>query len=484
MNFVQIETSTSLAEGISQTVVSEATISPVLKPAPQVARNTIRTSLKASTLDGVFATIFSNVAGGVLLSNFLVELHANPLEIGFLSSVPMLVNLIQPLGAYLSDRTTSRHYYCLWIYGTSRLLWLILAIGIGLCNWHHTDPHQLVTLTLVVLLVSHILGALGSASWLSWLAALVPSRLRGRYFSIRNSAASLTNLISVPLLGLIVSHWFGGAIQGYGVVMLLGIVAGFVSLAFQNFMVDVNPQAQKLAASTVKSNQKIINQFVPEPSPNAETKIWQDANFLMFLVYWGLWMFSVNLSAPFFNIYMLDNLSLDISWVTLYSSLHAGAHLLMLIVWGKLADRTGNRPLLLLIGIVVALTPLLWLGTSANAASIWLWLPLLHVLTGGTWAAIDLCNNNIQLGIAPIQHQSTYFAIAAAVAGVSGALGTTAGGFLAEFANYGGLLGLFALSSVLRLAALLPLVFVQEQRRQSLRQVLRMLLPPQLRLSK
>jgi|GEM_PF-7017072 len=68
----------------------------------------------------------------------------------------------------------------------------------------------------------------------------------------------------------------------------------------------------------------------------------------------------------------------------------------------------------------------------------------------------------MQLGIAPVKNQSIYFAIAAAVAGVSGALGTTIGGFIAQFAESGGLLGLFALSSLFRLAALVLLNFVQE----------------------
>jgi hypothetical protein len=107
----------------------------------------------------------------------------------------------------------------------------------------------------------------------------------------------------------------------------------------------------------------------------------------------------------------------------------------------------------------------LWLGIGANRFDIWLWLPLLHILAGGTWAAIDLCSNNIQLAIAPIKNQSIYFATAAAVAGGSGALGATIGSFIVQFAQFGGLLGLFALSSLFRLAALVPLVFVKEPER-------------------
>jgi len=436
------------------------------------SKDEIRGSLNASTLDGVFASIFSNVTDGVLLTNFLLELGATPTEIGLLASIPMLANLMQPLGAYLSERTTSRHYYCLWVYSIARSLWVGLAIAIFAVGSRHAAPISLISLTLGIVFLSHFLGAIGSAPWLSWMAALVPRALRGSYFGLRNSAATLTNLISVPCMGLVISRWQGGAIQGFGLVLVLGIGAGLISLWFQNFMIDVNPQArQRLLAPPCAphcpSNSELdraeddLDPIVGWQPP-LQPSFWQDANFLKFLLYFSCWTFSVNLSAPFFNVYMLNDLALDLNQVTVYNSLSAGANLLLLLVWGKLADRVGNRPVLLGVGIVFAVFPLLWLTTGANSISIWVWLPLLHVIAGATAAAIDLCANNLQLSIAPDHNQSTYFGVVAAFAGVSGALGTTAGGFLAQF-GYGGLLGLFALSSVLRLGALLPLVFVHER---------------------
>ncbi len=80
--------------------------------------------------------------------------------------------------------------------------------------------------------------------------------------------------------------------------------------------------------------------------------------------------------------------------------------------------------------------------------------------------------------IAPAQQPSSYFAIAAAVSGLCGALGTTAGGFLAQFAHLGGLPGLFALSAVLRLVALLPLILVREPRSLTLKKLLNRVLSP------
>ncbi|MEP0856642.1 MFS transporter [Trichocoleus sp. DQ-U1] len=438
----------------------------------KLSKQVIRSSLKASTWDAVFAVVFGGITGGVLLSNFLLQLGASPMEIGMLSSVPMLVNLLQPLGAYLSERTISRHWFNVWIYGPSRLLWLILVAGIGWSCWHPTNSPNLVSWTLAIVLATNIIGSLGSANWLSWMAALVPERLRGRYFGFRNSAISLTTLLSVPLLGLAVSVWPGGPLQGYGVVLFLGVIIGLISLGCQFFMVDVNPQTQHGTADEAGETERW----------GTAIALLKNGNFVRFLLYFSFWAFAVNICTPFFGLYLLDNLNIDVSWVTLYSSLTAAATLVMMVVWGKLADRIGNRPLLVFVGVLAALTPLLWLGLGADPVSVWVWFPLLHLFMGGTWAAIDLCTNNLQMAVAAGRHQSAYFAIAAAVAGVSGALGTTVGGFLAELDNFGGLPTVFALSAVLRLVAILPLVFVKEHRSHPIRKVWRSLISPKLQL--
>lgn len=448
--------------------ILEQTISQLVLPPktdPKISKKLIRSTLRASTLDGVFATIFSCTTGGVLLSNFLLELGATSWEIGILSAIPMLVNLLQPLGAYLADRTTSRHWYNLWVFGASRLLWLVLVAAIAAASWRYTDKRGLLEWTLAIVFLTSLLGSLASANWFSWMTAVVPHRLRGRYFGLRNSATTFISLLGVPLMGAGVSAWGADPVFGYGVVLLFGVAAGMFSLAFQFWMVDVNPQARSKLLSGEKVPEKTVeNQkdFVPA--------VFKDVNFLRFLAYFTVWTFAVNLSAPFFNIYLLKDLNLDVSLVTIYSSLSAGANLLLLMFWGKLADRLGNRPLLIFVGLLVAVTPVLWLGIGDRPIALWVWLPLLHLLAGTTLGAIDLCTNNIQMEIAPIEHPSTYFAIASAISGVAGAFGTTAGGFLAEIPGMN-LGGLFAISTAVRLLALLPLLFLREPRSLPLRSI-------------
>jgi len=434
------------------------------KTALKISKQDIRSTLKASTLDGTFATVFESATGGVLLTNFLLQLGASSVEIGILCAIPMLVNFLQPLGAYIADRTTSRHWYNLGIFGVSRLLWLVLVAAI-IWGRHYTNSQELRQWTLATVLAASVLGAFASANWFSWMMAVVPHRLRGRYFGFRNSATSSISLLGVPLMGWCVSTWGADRISGYGMVLFVGVLAGIISLGYQFSMVDVNPQAYRHDAQSdrlTEKKEKQATDFVPS--------VLKDSNFLMFILYFSVWTFAVNLSGPFFNIYLLKDLSLDVSLVTIYSSLSSAANLLLLMFWGNLADRWGNRPLLIAVGLVVAVTPLLWLGTGNYPFAVWVWLPLLHLLGGTTLGAIGLCTNNIQMEIASIEQPSTYFAIAAAVSGVAGALGTTAGGFLAELPGMS--LGvLFALSAAVRLVGLLPLILVKEPRSLSLRSI-------------
>lgn len=81
------------------------------------------------------------------------------------------------------------------------------------------------------------------------------------------------------------------------------------------------------------------------------------------------------------------------------------------------------------------------------------------------------------MSVTPLRNQSIYFAIAAAAPGITGASGISVGGFVATLTDFGGLPTVFALSAVLRVVALQPLVFVHEQRSVPVSDLMRALFP-------
>ena len=476
MTSLRVEaTSKSIGKGLTRSLAI-AQLNHLLKDTPAGAADCsklkTRRSLKASTLDGAFSSAFESIVKGVLISNFLLGLGAGALEVGMLTSIPMMAHLLQPLGAYFSEKATSRHLYCLWVFGTARLLWLLPAVGIFWFSHGQMTAHGLTLLTMAVLALSTVLEAVGCAAWMSWMAVLVPVKLRGRYFGWRRSLSSLSALLTIPVGGWLVSHWMGSEIEGYGVVLVLAVIIGLVGLGFQFQMSDVNPQQAGSEVTDSELSNATPVQASSDSQNQAASSLQEEAvsnrNFLTLLLFLGLWSFGVNLSAPFFNFYLLDTLNLDVQWVTVYSGLIYGAFFLMIVLWGRLADRVGNRPILLINCVLAAMLPLLWLYTDSGVLSICIVLPLLHLMQGSTFAALDLCLANIQMELAPVSKQSSYFAIAAAVMGITGAAGATSGSFLAASATFG-LPFLFALSALVRLLGITPLIFVEEARAQPIR---------------
>ena len=417
-------------------------------------------------MDGTLSSVFENIVKGVLISNFLLGLGAGAFEVGLLTSIPMMAHLLQPLGAYFSERTNSRHAYCLWVFGIARVIWLIPAAGIFMYSQGSLSAQTLTLVTMGVLTISNVLESIGSASWMSWMAVLVPEKLRGRYFSVRRSLSSLMALLTIPVGGWLVSQWMGGELEGYAIVLIIAVVMGLGSLGFQFYMTDVSPQDGKDSEELVSEPLAVSTKV-----PAAKLSLLKDRNFLMLLVFLGVWAFSVNLSAPFFNFYLLDRLQLDVQWVTIYSGFRYGAFFLAIMLWGRLADKIGNRPVIIINCVLAATIPFMWSFVDGSIACVFVFLPMLHLLQGGTFAALELCLANIQLELAPLKQQSAYFAIAAAVMGVTGALGTTAGGYLAELPAVG-LPALFAVTAIIRLVSITPLVFVKETRAHSLRQII------------
>ena len=120
---------------------------------------------------------------------------------------------------------------------------------------------------------------------MSWMAILVPSKLRDRYFSLRRSLSSLMALLTIPVGGWLVSQWMGGELEGYAIVLIIAVVMGLLSLGFQFYMTDVNPQNEKTSEEKV-SEQLTVSATASETKA-AEAKasegklgLLKDRNFL------------------------------------------------------------------------------------------------------------------------------------------------------------------------------------------------------------
>ena len=184
----------------------------------------VRRGLIASTWEGAFAQAFILWTGGVFLVDFGRRLGADEGMLGVLASLPFLAQAVQLLTAGLYERAgAARAAITRRTLLAARLLWVVPA---GLALWGPRDEGAL-TLYLTVVFVSALLSTTGAHGWTSWMADLVPRRVRGRYFGFRSAVAT-----TVAIAAGVGGGWLLDVLEarrgglGFATVLVLAALAG------------------------------------------------------------------------------------------------------------------------------------------------------------------------------------------------------------------------------------------------------------------
>jgi MFS family permease len=161
----------------------------------------------------------------------------------------------------------------------------------------------------------------------------------------------------------------------------------------------------------------------------------RDENFRRLMLFLGSWNFAVNLAAPFFTVYMLTRLGMDLTTVTVLTVLSQLANALVLREWGKIADRFSNKSVLSVCAPLFILCIFAWTFTTfpdRHAMTVPL-LVGLHILTGVATAGVTLASTNIGLKLAPEGEATVYLASSSLVNSIAAGLAPVIGGLCADF---------------------------------------------------
>lgn len=375
-------------------------------------------ALRLSIIDGGFAHIYANLTGSVFLPGYSLALHATPLEIGILAAIPLFATTGQFFGSYLVEKKQNRKRLTIGFVTVSRAIW----IPVVLCSFWLGGSQTSLFLKLLIVLIfaSHVMGSVSGIAWLSWMAGLVPDEIRGRFFGLRNSILGIIGIL-ITLAGGYFLDWFTRSfpflpkIRAFEILFIIAILAGALSLWFLQMKPEL-PNPPRLT-------RRLRHVYRAPLGENA---------FRRLLIFAVLRSFGTNIAAPFFVIYLLDDLQAGYATVGILTMLSAGADLTGMWVWGHLSDHLGNRPIIIFTAILSSIFPAFWIFVSGNAFSMFFLIPFLHLSGGFVWAGYNLCTANLVYRSAPAEGNSVYFAYWSVSNGVASGLGALAGGLLAQ----------------------------------------------------
>ncbi len=394
-------------------------------------------NLKSILSESRASSISQNIAEKFLVP-FALIMQASSFSIGVLSTLPQLLGAATQLySVKILHRLSSRKKFIVRMMAVQSLTWLPLFF-IPLLF-----PETGVLALIVSFSIYYMIGGLFTPAWNNWVVSVVPEHARGKFYGRKNQTAGRFGFLAATLGGYMLSVMSDVNIWlAYGILFLIAFIAKAVSTVFISKMHE----------------EESIKKMPSYPSISVKNFLMHidDNSFGRYVLYMCSMSFAVNIAAPFFTPYMLRSIAdggLGFSYLqfTILTAVSISASFLVFRHFGKIADRFGNKKVLVLTGFLIPFCPLLWLFSSN-----FYYLLGVEVFAGIVWAGFNLTTANYVFDLVGSQYRLIYAAYYNAFTTFAVFAGAVAGGGMFIISNWMGIheiLFLFMMSFVLRMAA-------------------------------
>ena len=339
----------------------------------------IKTSLRYSLLDGIFASIMIGFTD-TFIAPYALAMGAGSSIIGVLSSVPNLVGaFFQNLSASIVERLGSRQALI------NRAVLLHALVLIPIISIPYLFKAREVFWLIIFYTAFVSLNLLAFPAWSSMMADHIPESERGRVFGMRNRIFGITNVSAMFLAGLIlylVQRYVSlrgtplevySGVFGFSLIFTIAFAVRIISWKFLTKMyeprLDIRPEHRFTIWSFLRRLPK--------------------TNFGRFVIFMACMNFTVNISGPFLPVYMIKELKFDYLTYTVITLTATLTIFFMMNWWGIHADHIGNRRVIRLSSFFIPLVPFMWLF-SHNVV----YLVAVQIFAGFFWAGFNLSSSN------------------------------------------------------------------------------------------
>ena len=371
----------------------------------------------------------------------------SPTAIGVLGSLPFVGNFLQIFVSPFLMRWRPPKSVTVAAATLHMLSWV--ALGLLLPRIPRGSAHEAALWILGWFFVSSCFGAVAGVTWSTWIEEWVPRRIRGKFFGRRNQILQFSAVVFLMASGWVLSSW-EYSIAAFQAVIFASVFLRIFSLRWQWISPTRPHRPPPAARGSFREQADVLR---------------RSRSFLVFVAFGAVWSFATNCFGPFYTVFMFDRIgfsALDVGVVTALSQV-GGAF--SLPAWGRLLDRYGNKPVMVLSLILWQLSMVLWCvvnpGNRAMLYGLWTWI-------GATSAGFVLGQFTIGLRLIPVEAKSLAIGFNLAVTSLVAAVAPVLGGWVLSHApaRWGGPLedyhACFVAQPIIALAGAFLLLRVRE----------------------
>lgn len=393
---------------------------------------------RRSIQEGIFA-VGAGSFGGNYISPFAIAINSSNAVISFLSSFS---GLLGPLSQMFSSRLVEKHSRkSIVLRGVffEAILWLAY-VAIAFLYYKGTITSYLPILLILFFSIQSIMANMASPAWFSWMGDIVDNEYRGRWFAKRNFILGVISIVltisaSFALDYFKTKNWL---IQGFMLFFAIAMICRLTSCAI--FRKQYEPK-MNLEDGYYFS----FKDFVKKAPSN---------NFGKFTIFRAFLSLAVNIASPLVVVYLLRDLQLSYSMYMIVIFSGSAVALFFLELWGKFADKYGNRTTMIITSIIIPIIPLLWL-ISDNP----IFLAIIPSILGElAWTGFNLASGNFIYDSVTPSRRGIVVSYYNMLNGIGVFLGAGLGGILIQYLSVNGynpLIIIFVISAVARLIVLL-----------------------------
>ena len=270
------------------------------------------------------SNIIANFIGGSFWTGLLIILNADDGFIGTMSMISTAANMLQCLSPILLERFPKRRTMLTVL---RAILYFINVLMIGLIPLFPVGHQAKLYMTGIGVLIVNMINAFIAPGLSIWHIQSLPNRVRKSYFSLITmtvgAVVAVCNLLGARLVDVFAAHD-----MQYEGLLVLRIIAAILCAIEIYLYFHIKEYPYESSGEHVKVTDLLIKPF-------------REKIYLLTVCVTFLWNVTANIPGSYYSFYLLRDVGVSYSYITLISMINVPIVLFFTPVWRKALSRFG-----------------------------------------------------------------------------------------------------------------------------------------------